>query len=154
MVKENFDKENRKLKIRERLSRSSWPKNPFESCATTLNAISRLMKKKIEKKRSSKIPLKEKKVRNQGAIWNIEGILLFVEVEVDIVKVIVDFVGCSKLFEAFWVNIEEVGGKGNGFPSEVRENSKGCDRSMEYRSVEFAKYIGTSIVLSDYDEGA
>jgi hypothetical protein len=82
--------------------------------------------------------------------WNIEGVLIFIEVKVNIMNVI----SCSKLLKVFQVDIEEVQGKGNGFLSKVRENLKGCNRPMEYQSVGFAEYIGTSIVSSDYNEGA
>jgi hypothetical protein len=81
-------------------------------------------------------------------------VLVFVEIVFKVSNVIVIVVGRSKLFEVFRVDIEEVWGKGDGFSSEVWEDAKSCDWSMQHRAVEFAKDIGTSVVSFDYDERA
>ena len=81
-------------------------------------------------------------------------VLVFVEIVFEVPNVVVDVVGRSKLFKAFRVDIEEVWGKGDGFSSEVWENAKSCDWSMQHRAVEFAKDVGTSVVSFDYDERA
>ena len=54
-------------------------------------------------------------------------VLVFVEIEFKISNVFIDFISCSKFFEAFRVDVEEIRGKGDGFSSEVWEDVKSCD---------------------------
>jgi hypothetical protein len=81
-------------------------------------------------------------------------VLVISEIKFEVSNVVVDVFGRSKLFEAFRVDIEEVWGKGDGFSSEVWEDAKSCDWSMQHRAIEFAKDVGTSVVSFDYDERA
>ena len=81
-------------------------------------------------------------------------VLVFVEIEFVISDVFIDVFCRSKFFKAFQVDIEEIRGKGDGFSSEVWEDAKSCDWSMQHRAVKLAKDVGTSVVSFDYDERA
>ena len=85
---------------------------------------------------------------------SLKRVLVFIEFEFEISNVFIDFVSCSKFFKAFQVDVEEIRWKGDGFSSEVWEDAKSCDWSMQHRAVEFTKYIGTSVVSFDDDERA